>query len=55
MKTHAFTNKNGTMALVKRFTKTNREVYNMSIVALLIGLGLNWLGILPNSRFKVWW
>ena len=39
MKTHAFTNKNGTMALVKRFTKTNREVYNMSIVALLIGLG----------------
>lgn len=34
-----FANKNGTMALVKRFTKTNREVYNMSIVALLIGLG----------------
>ena len=48
-----FTNKNGTMALVKRFTKTNREVYNMSIVALLIGLGplIGW-GFFPTVASK---
>ena len=41
------------MALVKRFTKTNREVYNMSIVALLIGLGplIGW-GFFPTVASK---
>ena len=54
MKTYAFTNKNRFDGTGKTFyQKQDREVYNMSIVALLIGLGplIGW-GFFPTVASK---